>query len=104
MAAAAKAKTKTGGKGKAAAKKAAPKAAAKGKKAATNGEKRGGRRAFEDSATMKVVGEHNRKEGSRYHRNYELMKKSKTYGAFIAAGGEQDAVRDALKEGYVKVG
>lgn len=88
---------------KAPAKKAAAKKVAT-KKAATNGA-RGGRQAFADETPLRVIGkEHGRREGSRYHTNYGYMGRAKTVGEYRKLGGQQDSLRDAIKEGYVKVG
>lgn len=89
---------------KAAGKKAAGKKAAAPAKKAPGGT--GRKNAFDDaqSLTVKANAEHTRRETSRYGRHYELMRKVKTVGEYRKKGGEQDALRDAVKEGYAKIG
>lgn len=62
---------------------------------------------WEDNAKIKVVGEHSRREGSRYFGGFEAMKKANTVGAFRKAraktGDAQELLRAALADGYVKV-
>ena len=62
---------------------------------------------LEDGAKIKVVGEHNRREGSRYFGGYEALKKVTTVGAFRKAraktGDAQELLRAATADGYIKV-
>lgn len=100
---------KAAGKGKTAAKGAAAKGAAKGAakkgavKAASKAGVATGRTKFTDDQAITVKGEHSRREGSRYHGQYEQMKKAKTVGAFVKAGGERSVLNAAVAEGYAAV-
>ena len=72
------------------------------KKSAVNARKRV---SYDDKAKIKVVGEHNRREGSRYGKGYELLRTVKTVGAFRAKRKDdaQELLRAATKDGYIKV-
>jgi hypothetical protein len=63
--------------------------------------------SFDDKAKIKVVGEHNRREGSRYYEGYETLKKTGTVGAFRSkrekTGDAQELLRAAIKDGFIKV-
>lgn len=63
--------------------------------------------SWEDNAKIKIVGEHNRREGSRYFGGFEAMKKASTVGAFRKARAKtkdaQELLRAAQADGYVKV-
>jgi hypothetical protein len=74
------------------------------KTAKVNAQKRV-RIVFEDGQKIKVVGEHNRREGSRYFGGYESLKKSPTIAAFRKRQPDdaQELLRAALKDGYIKV-
>ena len=62
---------------------------------------------YEDDAKITVVGEHNRREDSRYGQAYATLAKSKTVGAFRKArekdADAQEILRAATAEGYIKV-
>lgn len=82
------------------AKKSAKKAA---KKAAASS----ARTKIEDSAKIKVLGEHKRREGSRYYGGFEAMKKASTVGAFRKArakeGDATELLRAATNDGYIRI-
>ena len=62
-----------------------------------------------ETAKVKVVGEHNRRTGSRYFAGYELLKRTPTVGAFLTkfkprtTESGRAIVRAAIKDGYIKV-
>lgn len=63
------------------------------------------RMKFEDTAKIKVVGEHTRREGSRYFGGFEAMKKISTVAGFRKKRPDdaQELLRAAVKDGYIKV-
>lgn len=69
------------------------------KKAAT------GTRGVRLDDAMKIVtnGEHTRREGSRYFKGYELLRKVKTVGEYLKKGGEREILRAAIKDKFAKV-
>jgi hypothetical protein len=62
---------------------------------------------FDDKQKIKVVGEHNRHEKSRYGIAYEQLRKTSTVAAFRAKrkadADAQELLRAATKDGYIKV-
>ena len=66
------------------------------------------RAAYDDTATIKVVGEHTRREGSRYHGGFEAMRKCKTVGVFRKVrekqGDAQERLRAALRDKFIQIG
>lgn len=72
-------------------------------KAKTAAKREYNRLDIEETSKIKVVGEHNRKEGSRWYKSYELMRKAGNYGNFIKKGGLRAALHDAVNEGYAKI-
>jgi hypothetical protein len=49
--------------------------------------------------------EHNRRECSRFYKQFELLRKlkGKTVAFYIEKGGDRDALNGAIKDGFVKV-
>lgn len=106
-----KSSKKPGAKKASGAKKPAKKAAASAKakkpakKAAAGNGVTKKRWNLTDEKKIKVVGENTRRPDSRFGKNYKLMEKNdgKTVGNFIKGGGERAVLREAVKEGFVKV-
>jgi hypothetical protein len=71
-------------------------------KAATSGAK--ARNKIDEAAKITVVGEHKRREGSRFHTGYELLRKAGTVGNFFKKGGSRDVLTAAVKEKFARVG
>ena len=87
--------------------KKAKKAKTTSRKAASKTAAAGARKrvSFEDTAKITVVGEHNRREDSRYGKGYAVLKTAKTVGAFRAKRKDdaQELLRAAIKDNYIKV-
>jgi hypothetical protein len=60
---------------------------------------------FDDKQKIKVVGEHNRRDGSRYFGGYETLRKTPTVAAFRNKRPDdaQELLRNAVKDGYIKI-
>jgi hypothetical protein len=60
---------------------------------------------FDDGQKIKVIGEHNRREGSRFHSGYEDLKKSPNIAAFRKKHPKdhQELLRSAVKDGFIKI-
>jgi len=68
--------------------------------------KKSPRLVWEDSAKIKVVGDHHRHKDSRYGKAYEQLKTVRTVGAFRAKrkdGDAQEILRAATKDEYIRV-
>jgi len=67
------------------------------------------RTKLDDKATIKVIGEHSRRKGSRFFGGYEAMRKTRTVGAFRALRAKmkfKDATQlltNAVKDKYVAI-
>jgi hypothetical protein len=92
------------------AKTAKKKNAKKGKKvakAAKSGEAKVARprTSYDDGSKIKVIGEHSRREGSRYHTGYENLRKAATVGAFRKKHPDDanELLRNAAKDGYIEI-
>jgi hypothetical protein len=61
--------------------------------------------SYDDNQKIKVVGEHTRREGSRYYEGYETLRKVKTVGAFRAKRKDdaQELLRAATADKFIKV-
>jgi hypothetical protein len=59
---------------------------------------------FDDNAKIRVIGEHNRRENSRYGKQYEMLRRVKTVGAFKAKKGQHEVLKAAVADKFVKVG
>lgn len=62
------------------------------------------RTVFADNAKIRVIGEHNRRENSRYGKQFELLRRVKTVGAFKARKGQHEVLKAAVADKFVKVG
>lgn len=60
-------------------------------------------RPIPTESKIKIVGDHNRREGSRWFKNYGIMARSKTVADYLKKGGDRDSLQGAVKEGYIKV-
>lgn len=63
------------------------------------------RQVFRDDQKIKVVGEHNRREGSRFFKSYEAMRKIPSVAAFRKRyrGEAQMFMRCATRDRYAKI-
>lgn len=65
---------------------------------------RGRRSAFgEDQKIVVTAKENPRREGTGVHKQFELMKKHGTVGAYVKAGGSLGSLRKSVVKGWAKV-
>jgi hypothetical protein len=63
------------------------------------------RHSYADEAKIKVVGEHTRREGSRYYKGFESMRTVRTVGAFRAKRPKDanELLRAASNDKYIQI-
>lgn len=62
------------------------------------------REEFAPNEVIRIIGDNPKRPGQLPHQQFELMRKNRTVGKFLEAGGKVRWIRGAIRVGYAKVG